>query len=210
MDVIVSLPSISLIVIGLAVCFLGYRFFRLSLALIGAGIGFSIAEYLFENYSHVVNLSGNDTAHLVFVLLFAIGFGTAAFALYIKAVMVLTSIGMGYWVYSAYHAYSGKSDIKTTLITWLIGIGIGLILGFAVKSVQRWAIILFTAAGGAQVAAKLSAPYLLANPTVEKMVLKIEEAVFPGLGGNSKVMLTGILLIMFFTAGVIVQSQGKK
>lgn len=210
MELLITLPAIVLLVIGLVVCFFGYRFFRLSLALIGGGIGFFLSEFLFDKYAVVFSLENSDIAHLIFILVFTIGLGSAAFAMYMKAAMLVTIVGTGYWVYSGYRIYSGQTDIKTAVITWLIGLGIGFILGFAVKSIQRWAVILFTAVGGSQITSALAAPFMISNDTLKNIVIKIAEVIFPGLTGNPEVILSGILLIMLFTAGVIVQSQGKK
>ena len=210
MGVIIHIPAIVLIVIGLLVCFLGYKFFRLSLSLIGAGLGTLIAEFLFDNYASLINLDGNEVAKFVFIIMFAIGFASLAYALYMKAAMVITIIGFGFWINSCYRLYSGDTSIKGNIISWIVGILIGVVLGFAVKKVQRWAIIIFTAFSGAQIVARFSAMYMISNPSLEKITIRTGEMLFPGMSGSPQTLLAGILLIMFFTAGVIVQSQEKK
>ncbi|MCQ2528884.1 MAG: TMEM198/TM7SF3 family protein [Saccharofermentans sp.] len=210
MGVIIHIPAIVLIVIGLLVCFLGYKFFRLSLSLIGAGLGVLIAEFLFDNYASVVNLDGNEVAQVIIVALFAIGLGSLAYSLYMKAVMFITILGCGFWISSCYQSYSGDASVKGIIISWIVGILVGLIFGVAVRKVQRWAIILFTAFSGAQIVARFSAMYMITNPTLEDVTVKIGKSLFPGMTESPQTLLAGILLIMFFTAGVIVQSQGKK
>ncbi|MCQ2532008.1 MAG: TMEM198/TM7SF3 family protein [Saccharofermentans sp.] len=210
MVIVFSMPSILLIVFGLFVCFAGYKFFRLSLSLIGAGIGFFLAEHIFDAYSSLLGLAGNDIARFVFVLLIVIGMASLAFYFYMKAVIVTAMIGMGYWINTCYRQYTGDTSTKAMLLTWVAGILLGLIIGFAIKSVQRWAIIIFTAAGGAQITGSLCSKYMIVNSIVEETCVKLGNVIFPNTRIDSQVLLGGILAIMLFTAGVIVQSKGKK
>lgn len=210
MGVIIHIPAVALIGIGLLVCFLGYRFFRLSLSFIGAGLGYFVAEYLLSNYASLVNLDDNETAQLFIILLFTIGFGCLAFTLYMKAVLFITVIGFGFMANSCYRSYSENISIQGLVVSWIVGIVVGIVFGLFIKNVQRWAIILFTALEGAQIASRFSAMYMISNPTLEKVTVNIGNTVFPGMRGSPQTLLAGLLLIMFFTAGVIVQSQGKK
>ena len=209
MELIVTLPAIILIVVGIIVCFSGYRFFRLSLALIGAGIGFSLGNYIFDKFIDATNLGSSDIFYLVVVLFFTIGLASLSYVFYLRALMVVTTIGTGYWISSFCRTYWGKDDIKTFVISWLIGIGIGIIIGLVIRSLNRWAIILFTSIGGARIVAGLSAPFMITNEPLKNTVIKIANSIFPGLIGKPVVLLSGMLTLILFTAGVIVQSKGK-
>ena len=80
-DVILTIVTIAA---GCLVCFAGYRFFRLSLALVGAALGF-VAGVLLVRYLVSTGIEIPELASVIIYAVFAIGFGVGAFALYMKA-----------------------------------------------------------------------------------------------------------------------------
>ena len=131
------LPSLLILIAGVVVGGYGYRFFRLSVTLIGAAIGFALGNIVASD----VLATLSPALYWVIVGVFTIGIGSVAFAFYKKAIIVICTIGIAYWFVNGY----AESSIKN----WAIGLGIGFVVGLAVFFLQKAAIMLFTAVAGA-------------------------------------------------------------
>ncbi|MBR2294675.1 MAG: DUF4203 domain-containing protein [Clostridiales bacterium] len=188
---------------GLAVCFAGYRFFRLSITLIGGALGFFLGKFVFEHFASVFGLEGNETARWITVGVFTVALGGAAFALYLKAIVAVATLGVGFWFSSSY----GAKEPKEILISWLIGLGIGLAVGLTVYYVQKWAIIIATAASGAKLFSTQAVPLIITFEPVRTIFSRLGELLFPGQNVATFVMASGLIVVVLMTAGIVVQAQ---
>ena len=202
-DIAGSISILILAVAGLVICFSGYRFFRLSITLLGGALGFFAGKFVFEHFALVVGLEGNDVARWVTIGIFAVAFGGAAFALYLKAIVAIATIGVGFWFSSSYNA----QDAKGIAISWLIGLGIGLAVGLTVYYVQKWAIIVTTAAAGAKIFASQIVPLIITFEPVQDVFAWLGDLIFPDQNVAVFVMASGLIVVVLMTAGIVVQAK---
>lgn len=134
------------LVIGIALCFAGYRAFRALIAVWGFFAGFLLTIQAVGVYSgdhFLVSVGG-------LVIAFIIGFVLAALAyyLYVAAVVIL-SASVGFWVGTGLMMAFGSSNHSTpTLLIGLIFAGILVILTLGLN-LAKILIIISTSLGGA-------------------------------------------------------------
>lgn len=199
------IPDLLILIAGLLVCFNGYKFFRLSLGLIGGIVGFYIGGKIFGLVGGALGLSDNLIAYWGFRGVFAIALGGLAFGLYLKALVAVSTIAIGYWVATNLLMSSGKTDIGSRIVTWLIGLAIGFAVGLTVYYVQKWTISLFTAIAGAKLAVGAFVPYIVLIDIVKVSAQKLADALFGGNVINGVSALSVILLVILATAGFLKQ-----
>ena len=85
------IPSIAMLIGGILVCGYGYRFFRLSVTLVGAAIGYSLGVLTVTSVFTAVS----PALYWTIIGIFTIGIGSVSFAFYEKAIIILCTIGVG-------------------------------------------------------------------------------------------------------------------
>lgn len=138
------LGNLVLFCVGLVLCFFGYKCFRVMLSIVGAIGGGALGEYIYTKLcdANILKLTGtgNIAVHWIFVIFLALFFGCIAFALYKKAVIIITMICFCLLLCVCLSSFSW--------IIIVIGLVLGLIAGILVFCLQKGAIIITTAAMG--------------------------------------------------------------
>ena len=117
--------------------------------------------------------------------------------------MAISTIGVGFWFSSSYNA----QDAKGIAISWLIGLGIGLAVGLTVYYVQKWAIIITTAAAGAKIFASQTVPLIITFEPVQNVFAWLGDLIFPDQNVAVFVMASGLVVVVLMTAGIVVQAK---
>lgn len=190
------LPSLLILIAGVLVCGYGYRFFRLSVTLIGAAVGFAIGNLVASSVLVIPAL------FWVIIGVFTIGLGSAAFALYEKAIILICTVGVAYWYVNGYADPSIKN--------WLIGLGIGLVVGLAAFFLQKAAIMLVTAVAGAKMITAVALPYIFMIPFLSTVSDKIGEFVFKDTRLPPDIFVPGVLLLIIASCGFVKQLKEDK
>ncbi len=131
-----TLAGILAILVGLAVCFLGYRLFRILLPLAGAAFGFALGALLVPPEQWLPAITIGIGVGIVFALL--------AWLFWSAAVImggVLLGLGFGWIV--------GTAFFLPGPIPALIAVLFGILSGILFAVLRKPAIMLSTAAGGA-------------------------------------------------------------
>lgn len=197
------------VLIGLIVCFNGYKIFRLCLAIIGGVLGY-IGGTFIVNFVQAQGTALSEIAKLIITLVPAIVLAIASFALYMKALIALTALFCAYFVYVDYgDLFPGKGTTKA-LMPLLTGFVIGLIMGVVVYFAQKWTICFFTAFVGARIIAASSAPFLWNLLKGNPYALYVQDN-FLGTRVTETPALTACFIIVAFTAaGLVVQLKSSK
>lgn len=190
---------IVMILLGAALCFLGYRCFRLLLTLLGAIGGAILGDWIYgvagKNANFVNDNLNESTIHLIFVLLFAVILAILACVLYKKALILITMVSVCFVFCMFFTTFS--------ILTILIGLGLGIIAGFAVFYLQRWAIIITTSAMGA---------IILANYVTDGITLllgNVSATIFLSEAGRGS-FIWYVLLAFFVISGISFQAKSTK
>ena len=134
-----ALAGIIALVIGLAVCFLGYRLFRILLPLAGLVFGFALGSSLVQPEQWVLAILIGVAVGIVFALL--------AWFLWSAAVVIggaMLGLGFGWTVGTAFFAPG--------MIPAVIAVVFGVVFAVLFTVIRKPAIMLSTAAGGAAAA----------------------------------------------------------
>jgi hypothetical protein len=190
------LPSLLILIAGVIVCGYGYRFFRLSVTLIGAAVGFAIGNLVASSVLVIPAL------FWVIVGVFTVGLGSVACAFYEKAIIIICTVGIAYWYVNGY----ADSSIRN----WLIGLGIGLVVGLAAFFLQKAAIMLVTAVAGAKMITTVALPYIFMIPFMSGLSDKIGEFVFKDTKLPPEVFVPGVLLLIIASCGFVKQLKEDK
>ncbi len=205
------IQTIILALIGLFVCFGGYKFFRASITLIGLIAGWFLGNYIFDTFAADFDLADNTNAMWIVIGVCMAALGGSAFALYQKAIIAVSTVAVAYWFYTAYSSIREPKNAGASILYGFIGVGLGLIVGLAVYNVQKWTIMLLTAVIGGRLAGNVLAPVLVQIEPVRKGATWIMEHVFSDSSGALKVevddvgVLAGLLMIILAAAGLTVQ-----
>lgn len=192
------IPSIAMLIGGILVCGYGYRFFRLSVTLVGAAIGYSLGVLT----ATTVFTSVSPTLYWIIVGVFTIGIASVSFAFYEKAIIILCTIGVGYWFVNEY--------ADPSIRNWAIGLGIGFVVGLAAFFLQKAAIMLVTAAAGAKMIVTAALPYIFMLPMLPALSRKAGEFVFKDVDIPPEVLVPGILTILIAAFGFSKQMKDDK
>ena len=115
------------VIIGVIICFNGYKIFRLCLAVLGGMLGYVLGNLvcsLAQGQGQPLSL----VARLLITGIPTIALAIASFALYMKALIALTALFCAYFVYKDYGSlFPGKGPEKV-LFPLLAGFVAGLIL----------------------------------------------------------------------------------
>ena len=192
------IPSVAMLIGGILVCGYGYRFFRLSVTLVGAAIGYALGVLT----ATTVFTSVSPAFYWVIIGVFTIGIGSVSFAFYEKAIIILCTIGVGYWFVNEY--------AEPTLRNWAIGLGIGLVVGLAAFFLQKAAIMLVTSVAGARMIVTAALPYIFILPMLPTVSRKAGEFVFKDVDIPPEVFVPGVLTIVIAAFGFAKQLKEDK
>jgi hypothetical protein len=137
------------LLVGLAVCFNGYRWFLILLPIWGFFFGFGLGAHTLQAIFGV----GFVATVTSWVLGFIVGLVFAVLSYLFW--MIGVAIFSGSFGYALGVGLMGAIGIDFGLLVWLVGIVLGIIVAVVVLvlNLQKWAIILITAFGGAAIIA---------------------------------------------------------
>ena len=137
------------LLVGLAVCFNGYRWFLILLPIWGFFFGFGLGAQTLQAILGV----GFVATVTSWVLGFLVGlvFAVLSYLFWVIGVAIFS----GSFGYALGVGLMGAIGIDFGLLVWLVGIVLGIIVAAVVLvlNLQKWAIILITAFGGAGIIA---------------------------------------------------------
>lgn len=194
---------------GCLVCFAGYKFFRLSLALVGAALGFA-AGVLLVNYIASSGMELPDVARLIIIGVFTIGFGVGAFALYMKALILITTLACGYWIYTDYNGILPQGIVANKLVLLGVGLALGALLGVLVYYAQKWSISLLTAILGARILSSVLSPLLWTSFLSGEAARSFEETVLGGNFTGDYILTAALVTVALAAAGLTVQLKTSR
>ncbi len=197
-------------VIGGAICcFAGYRIFRVALSLMGGCLGAYVGLIAFGYLSkYDIGFMHMEHSELVTVIAFAVLFGALAFGLYMKALIAVVTLLSGWYLYSDSESLGIKLPWNSPVITFGICLLFGLVIGFAVYYLQKWAIIIFTSFIGAKIIASVLVPYLTAliNGRQGEIAFKL---ISGNISGDTELLIELISVLLLTGAGIAVQMSKK-
>jgi len=197
-------------VIGGAICcFAGYRIFRVALSVMGGCLGAYLGLLLFRYLSRYnISFMHMEYSELVTVLICAVILGALAFGLYMKALVAVVTLISGWYLYSDSESMGIRLPWNNPIITLGICLLFGLVIGFAVYYLQKWAIIIFTSFIGAKIIASVLVPYLFAliSGHQGEMVFKL---ISGKISGDTELLIELISVLLLTGAGIAVQMSKK-
>lgn len=195
---------------GCLMCFEGYKLFRLSLGIAGALAGFIIAKVLIELTADTIKWS--DSGKTIFIVLFAAGLGICAFSLYMKALIIITTLVCAFWFYDDFSFLFSKiaNPVLRVVITCAAGLIAGLLLGVIVYYAQKWTICLFTAYAGAKIISGVMLPLIWSAVSSGEYVGLFEQKVIGADIGINYTLVRTLLLVAFCAAGFVIQLKTSK
>lgn len=205
-DVVLTIATLAA---GCLVCFAGYKFFRLSLALVGAALGFA-AGVLLVNYIASSGMEFPDVARLIIIGVFTIGFGVGAFALYMKALILITTLACGYWIYTDYNGILPQDIVANKLVLLGVGLALGALLGVLVYYAQKWSISLLTAILGARILSSVLSPLLWTSFLSGEAARSFEETVLGGNFTGDYILTAALVTVALAAAGLTVQLKTSR
>ncbi|MCR5060321.1 MAG: hypothetical protein K6A80_04720 [Saccharofermentans sp.] len=198
-------------VIGGAICcFAGYKIFRVALALIGGCLGAYGGMLLFSVLSkYDIGFMHMKYSELITVIVCAIVLGALAFGLYMKALVAVVTLICGWYFYFDSGSMGFKLPWTSPLITIAVSIIFGMVIGFAVYFLQKWAIIIFTSFIGARIITSVLVPYLMALVSGKhgEMVLQV---LTREISGNAEIAIGTCAMLILMGAGIAVQASKNK
>lgn len=193
------LPIITLM-LGFVVCFSGFKLFRASITCIGAVIGFEIGTFLTGSFSKVLSIENNSKEKLIVIGVCVLVMAIAAFSFYKKAIIYLTAFAV---TITCLKLRGGNAPLKVILITALVGI----LLGFIIFLVQKWAIMLATSIGGAYMISTILMAFLLSFDRIEAVFRKMGLLQIGDISVRFTLFIHILVLVFFMVAGFIAQLQ---
>jgi len=137
------------LIVGLAVCFNGYRWFLILLPIWGFIFGFGLGAQTLQAIFGI----GFAATVASWVLGFIVGliFAVLSYLFWIVGVALFA----GSFGYALGVGLMGAIGINLNLLVWLVGIALGIVVAVLVLALnlQKWAIIFITSFGGAGVIA---------------------------------------------------------
>ena len=196
---------------GTLMCFEGYKLFRLSLGIAGGVAGFILGR-LIISMTNNMGMSWNMIGKTAVMLVFTIGLAVLAFALYMKALIAITTIVCAFWFFDDFSFLFSK--IQNTglrfLATYGVGLVVGAIIGIIVYYAQKWTISLFTAYVGAKIISGVLAPLIWAGVSSGEYAGIIEQRVIGGDISMSYALIRVVVLVAFCAAGFAIQLKTSR
>lgn len=204
--------TIITIVAGSLMCFEGYKLFRLCLGIAGGVAGFVLGNFVVE-ISTQAGLVWNETAKTVVMLVFVAGLAVLSFALYMKALIAITTIICAFWFHDDFgFIFSGIENQGVRIaVTYGAGLVAGVLIGVIVYYAQKWTISLATAYAGARMISGVLAPVLWSGILSDEYAAGIIEQrmLLDGVGFNFS-MIQIIVLVAFCSSGFVIQLKTSR
>jgi hypothetical protein len=197
------------LILGAILCFNGYNLFRFSLAVAGGVLGYVGGTFLCR-FIESTGTSLSDTAKLIIPLVPAIILAITSFALYLKALIAITSLLCAYFVYTDYGALFPGQGPSKPLMPILAGFVIGLIMGVVVYFAQKWTISFLTAFIGARVIAMASSTLIWNLLRENPYALYIQDSLFGTRVTDTPALTSCFIIVAFTAAGFAFQLKTTK
>ena len=197
-------------VIGGAICcFAGYRIFRVALSLVGACLGAYLGLLLYDFLSgYDISIMHMEYSELVTVIVCSVTLGVLAFGLYMKALVAIVTIICAWYLYTDSKAIGISLPWDSPVITIAVCVIFGLVIGFAVYYLQKWAIIIFTSFIGAKIISSVLVPYLIALVTDDQGRIAIK-LLSGTLSNINEIAVSTAAVLLLTGAGIAVQMSKK-
>lgn len=193
------LPIITLI-LGFVVCFSGFKLFRASITCLGAVVGFEIGTFLTGSFSRVLSIENSSREKLIVIGVCVLVMAIAAFSFYKKSIIYLTAFAV---TITCLKLRGGNAPLKVILIAGLVGV----LLGFIIYLVQKWAIMLVTSFGGAYMISTILMAFLLSFDRIDAAFRKMGLLEIGDISVRFTLFVQILVLIFFMVAGFIAQTQ---
>ena len=137
--------SLIALVIGLAVCFNGYRWFLVLLPILGFFWGFGLGTQTLQALFGIGFVSTVSSWIVGFIV--GLIFAVLSYLFYIVGVAIMA----GSFGYTLGVGFMGLIGIDLGILSWIVGVVAGVIAAIAtlVLNIQKWVIIALTSLGGA-------------------------------------------------------------
>lgn len=200
--------SVILLIAGILICFNGYRFFRLSMTLLGGFLGFIAG--LFAKSALEPAIVGIPFAGYIVIVLCIILFAVLSGVFCKKACIAMTCMFFCWWIYTDYSQY-----FKVPFVAAIAGVVIGLIAGILIWGARRPIVSGVTAAVGAKMIGSVVTPYfmgVLTSPQGSSAANGIADFIFgvKSLTTLSESIVAGVVMIIFAVAGFLAQMKSSK
>ncbi|MBO4450633.1 MAG: hypothetical protein J5777_08595 [Clostridiales bacterium] len=197
------------VILGMILCFNGYKLFRLCLAVAGGILGYA-GGTLVCNFIEAQGSTLSLIAKVLITLIPAIILAITAFALYMKALIGVTALFCAYFVYTDYGVLFPGVGASKALLALLAGFVIGLVMGAVVYFAQKWTICFFTAFVGARVIALASANYIWNLFRGNLYALYIQDSLLGTRVTDTPALTACFIIVAFTAAGFVVQLKSSK
>ena len=197
------------VIIGMVICFNGYKIFRLCLAVLGGMLGYVLGDFVCS----IAQGQGQPVSMLARLLITGIptiALAIASFALYMKALIGLTALFCAYFVYKDYGSLFPGNGPSKALMSLLAGFVVGLILGVIVYFAQKWTICFFTAFLGARIIASATAPFLWGLLKDNQYALYFQDTLLGTRVTETPALTASFIIVAFTAAGLVVQLKSSK
>lgn len=200
--------SVILLIAGILICFNGYRFFRLSMTLLGAFIGFVAGRYARSALEPTI--VGIPFAGYIIVAICIILFAVLSGVFCKKACIAITCLFFCWWIYTDYSQY-----FKVPFLAAIIGVVVGLIAGILLWGARRTIVALITCAVGAKIIGSVVTPYfmgVISTPQGTMAANGIADFIFgvKSVTTPSESLVAGVVMIIFAVAGFLAQMKSSK
>lgn len=197
-----------LLIAGILICFNGYRFFRLSMTLLGAFIGFVAGRYARSALEPTI--VGIPFAGYIIVAICIILFAVLSGVFCKKACIAITCLFFCWWIYTDYSQY-----FKVPFLAAIIGVVVGLIAGILLWGARRTIVALITCAVGAKIIGSVVTPYfmgVISTPQGTMAANGIADFIFgvKSVTTPSESLVAGVVMIIFAVAGFLAQMKSSK
>ncbi|MBO4578605.1 MAG: hypothetical protein J5715_00490 [Clostridiales bacterium] len=200
--------SVILLIAGILICFNGYRFFRLSMTLLGAFIGFVAGRYARSALEPTI--VGIPFAGYIIIALCIILFAVLSGVFCKKACIAITCLFFCWWIYTDYSQY-----FKVPFVAAIIGVVVGLIAGILLWGARRTIVALVTCLAGAKIIGSVVTPYfmgVISTPQGTMAANGIADFIFgvKSVTTPSESIVAGVVMIIFAVAGFLAQMKSSK
>ena len=200
--------SVILLIAGILICFNGYRFFRLSMTLLGGFIGFVAGRYARSALEPTI--VGIPFAGYIIIALCIILFAVLSGVFCKKACIAITCLFFCWWIYTDYSQY-----FKVPFVAAIIGVVVGLIAGILLWGARRTIVALVTCLAGAKIIGSVVTPYfmgVISTPQGTMAANGIADFIFgvKSVTTPSESIVAGVVMIIFAVAGFLAQMKSSK
>ena len=197
-------------ILGLIMCFRGFKLFKFSVTCAGAVIGYFVGKGVITVIVDVLKSGLPFWAYMAVPAIFAVVFAALAFSFYKRAFVFTVAAFVGKWVFTFVNDMSliDLNGFKDTVVLIVISAVIGLAVGFAAYLIQKGAIIFFTSFIGSYMITVAIAGYVSKFKPVMDGAGFLAEKIFKTPIESVKAF-SGLLFLILGIAGCVVQARKK-